>query len=431
MSILILRSASSPPLFPLSITAGSRLQSPGGRRFFFRGDTCWSLMANATLSEITAYLDDRKSKGFNFVLCSLIEAKFADNAPNNTDGVAPFSTPNDIRTPNDTYFDRCVDIAEMAAEHSIGLLITIAYAGYAAGDEGWYTSAIAPRTTTECGNYATYVANKFSALDNIVWSLWGDYHVAGGNTRYQAMANALRAVRSDWLTTAHCNPGESSTDALGSANWVDLNYLYDYDDAGDGSPSAVSVMESSLTEVTTRPAFWGESRYDNASPSPAATRLRSEMYWATLIAGNGFFYGCNPIWHCGAPQWGEPWSGDWLNDYKDREAASDVIHLKALCDTYDVGSLVYDSTDTVLTAGQGTGDSTAVCAINAAGTLAIAYTPTQKALTIDLTEFAGTITAQWFNPRTGAYSSAGSFSNSGSQAFTPASSGDWVLILEA
>jgi hypothetical protein len=42
---------------------------------------------------------------------------------------------------------------------------------------------------------------------------------------------------------------------------------------------------------------------------------------------------------------------------------------------------------------------------------------------------AGTITAKWFNPTTAAYTTIGSYSNTGTQNFKPPSSGDWVLLL--
>jgi hypothetical protein len=53
-----------------------------------------------------------------------------------------------------------------------------------------------------------------------------------------------------------------------------------------------------------------------------------------------------------------------------------------------------------------------------------------------MTTLRGTVTARWFDPTNGTYSSIGSFSNTGTQAFTTtgnnaAGDADWVLILEA
>jgi hypothetical protein len=70
------------------------------------------------------------------------------------------------------------------------------------------------------------------------------------------------------------------------------------------------------------------------------------------------------------------------------------------------------------------------------GSLVIVYTPTVRALTIDMTKLSGSVTARWFDPTNGTYTPVvGSpFANSGSRQFTPPGnnaegSGDWLLVL--
>ena len=70
------------------------------------------------------------------------------------------------------------------------------------------------------------------------------------------------------------------------------------------------------------------------------------------------------------------------------------------------------------------------------GHYAIAYFSLGSAstLTVALSGFAGTVTAKWFDPTNGAYTSIGTFPNSGSHNFTPrgknnAGDPDWVLLL--
>ena len=51
--------------------------------------------------------------------------------------------------------------------------------------------------------------------------------------------------------------------------------------------------------------------------------------------------------------------------------------------------------------------------------------------TVDLRQIAGgEAKAWWFNPRDGSAQLIGTFPTTGSQAFTPAASGDWVLVLD-
>src|SRR5262249_14457548 len=70
------------------------------------------------------------------------------------------------------------------------------------------------------------------------------------------------------------------------------------------------------------------------------------------------------------------------------------------------------------------------------GTLSLTYAPVATTLTVSLTNFAGTVTARWYDPSNGAFVAIGSYGNTGSQTFmTPGANQDgdtdWVLVLEA
>ena len=61
----------------------------------------------------------------------------------------------------------------------------------------------------------------------------------------------------------------------------------------------------------------------------------------------------------------------------------------------------------------------------------IAYLPTKRAFTVDLSKVAGTAAqAWWYNPRTGKSEAAGKFATKAKQQFTPPGEGDWVLVLD-
>jgi len=65
------------------------------------------------------------------------------------------------------------------------------------------------------------------------------------------------------------------------------------------------------------------------------------------------------------------------------------------------------------------------------GETVIAYLPTARSFTVDMTKISGkNAKAWWFNPRTGKSDAAGEFTTTGKKAFTPPSEGDWVLILD-
>ena len=113
--------------------------------------------------------------------------------------------------------------------------------------------------------------------------------------------------------------------------------------------------------------------------------------------------------------------------------------MKALFDSRRWYALVPDQSHTVVTNGFGTfGTSDYVTAARTAdGTLAIAYMPSSRTVTVDLSTLSGPATARWYDPADGKFRSiAGSpFANSGSMQFTPPGANgdgedDWVLMLE-
>jgi hypothetical protein len=69
--------------------------------------------------------------------------------------------------------------------------------------------------------------------------------------------------------------------------------------------------------------------------------------------------------------------------------------------------------------------------------LLIAYVPPAHtgSFNIDMTAMSNTVRARWFDPTSAAYTTIGTFSNSGTQAFTTpgnnsAGNADWALVLD-
>ena len=72
------------------------------------------------------------------------------------------------------------------------------------------------------------------------------------------------------------------------------------------------------------------------------------------------------------------------------------------------------------------------------GKLVMAYMPSTRTVTVDMTKLAGPVTARWYDPSNGVYTPirGSPFTNTGSRQFTPTGrnsdgDGDWVLVLEA
>jgi hypothetical protein len=72
------------------------------------------------------------------------------------------------------------------------------------------------------------------------------------------------------------------------------------------------------------------------------------------------------------------------------------------------------------------------------GSYALAYMPTAREITVNMTTLKAPAQARWFDPTNGTYTAipGGPFANTGTRQFTPPGKnhegdGDWVLLLEA
>jgi hypothetical protein len=175
------------------------------------------------------------------------------------------------------------------------------------------------------------------------------------------------------------------------------------------------------------PFFLIEARYENEQGAGELI-VRTQAYQAVLSGASGHLMGNTPMWN-----FGSGWQSA-LNS----GGASTLTRLRNLFDSLPWWTLQPDTGNTFLTAGAGTGGSRAVAAKAAA--FALLYTPSVRALTVNLGQLTGpTVRARWYDPTNGTYSAVpGSpfTAASGSQTFTPTGNnargfGDWVLVLES
>ena len=141
----------------------------------------------------------------------------------------------------------------------------------------------------------------------------------------------------------------------------------------------------------------------------------------------------------------------WLSSWRSKLDTPGVIQLsymKNLFATRKWYDLVPDQTHSVVTVGYGTPahfgtgsittDTYATAARASDGTLVIAYVPTIRTVTVDMSKLSGLARARWYDPTTGEYTdvTGAPFANTGSRQFTPPGNnhegdGDWVLVLDA
>jgi hypothetical protein len=413
--------------FPLRVAAGGRyLEDQAGNPFRVQGEAAWSLIANLTATEAETYLENRRLKGFNVVIANLIEHQFAANAPNNRANVPPFTTPGDLSTPNDAYFDFALSIVQKARGKGIAVFLAPAYLGYGGGSEGWF-SVMSANTPAQCLSYGRYVGAKFAAMDNVVWVQGGDYTPPSGSAGETCALQVMAGIKqgSSGLQTGHWSPGSTSFDEPNFASSMQVNSVYQY-------LTPQQLCRSAFARSPAVPAYLSESGYENETNQGSTPPTRKYQYWGQLTCIGGQVFGNRPIW-----LFASGWQAA-----MESQGSRDMVRLGQLFSALPWKDLLPSGLGgmrTLVTSGGGTagGQDYVAAAATPDGKALVAYVPptgtTARTFTVDLGATSTPVTAYWYNPTSGASVAIGTFPTGGLQQFsTPGDNGtgtnDWVLV---
>lgn len=210
-----------------------------------------------------------------------------------------------------------------------------------------------------------------------------------------------------------------------------LNTVYSYEKA------LFRPLRAEYRRRPTRPFVLLESVYENEHDSKPE-EIRRQAYWAMLGGACGQFFGNNPLWHFDGPGL-FPTKVSWP-EALDGTGSRDMARLRQVFAKLPWHELVAEQDHAIVTKGYGKDMATALTARTPDGKLAVTYVPSTgiqpRALTVDLGQFAGRVTAQWYNPTDGRFTaiSDAPLPNRATQTFrTPGDNGtktnDWLLIL--
>jgi hypothetical protein len=399
--------------YPIKVAPDHRhLVTRSGAPFLVQGDAAWSMISGLTNAEAELYLEDRRKKGFNSIIVNLIEHKF--RGPVDRYGQAPFLTPGDFSTPNEKYFEHADWVIHKAAEKGIQVFLAPIYLGYIGTEEGWVEEALS-NGPEKCRNWGRYVGKRYAGFDNIVWLIGGDRNPEKAREEVDAIVRGIQEFDSRHIFTAHCHPENSAIDQYKEEGWLDLNTTYTYN----------IVHRMLLRDYHREPAMpfvLIESTYEGEH-NASAVQIRRQAYWAILCGAAGQFLGNRPIWLFD-PGWEKA---------LDSTASLDMPRLEALVLSRPWFDLVPDDKHEVVV--DGLGEFRGLDYLSAArthnGATVIAYMPTPRTVTVDMTKIAGSAAAGWwFDPRSGKANSLGTFETRGKRQFTPPGEGDWVLVLD-
>lgn len=427
-------------LWPTSISGDSRrILDQNGDPWLCRGDAGWAGMGELTDADWVEYLDALAGFGFNAVLVSAIEGFYSSDPPNDAAGNNPYSSTMFQSSTNEAYWGHIDVKVRAAAARGITLVWAAAYIGF---NTDGLASQISAASNAQMEDYGEFIGARYANDPNILWMIGGDRTSVDATllARSDAMATGIKA-QSGQLMTAHQADGATADDVWGAYSWLDINCSYEVQQtpmAGSGS------APDAYADAPTRPTFHVEGLYEQERVSPyldpGARTLRYQAYAGVISGGCGHVFGNNPRWHFDAWTTAYTHSGDWRDSLDDPTGDLDAgtIHMGHWVDFFtaiDWSTLAPDTTDTFLTAGEGTGTTQAAAAFTT--DLAVVYTLSTSSITLDLTEISGasTVRVRRFDPTDGSYTTVGTYSTSGSQSFThPGNNAfghsDWVYLIE-
>jgi Protein of unknown function (DUF4038)/Putative collagen-binding domain of a collagenase len=397
--------------------------------FLIAGESPQAMIGNLSEADAELFFQNRKGHGFNTVWINLLCNEGTGCRPDGStfDGILPFTVPNDFSTPNEAYFARADRILRLAAQYGFLVMLNPAEA------IGWL-SVMQSNGVDKSRAYGQFLGRRYANFDNIVWLHGNDYNfeqlpTAEMDAVTTAVALGIKDFDNRHLQTVHLYFPVSSS--LEDANWaplIQLNAAYTYE---------LTYMEilKDYNRPDFLPTFMVEASYEFEQNRPEffpgiPQVLRRQEYWSNLSGATGQLYGNHYTWAF----------FDGWKDQLDTPGAVQMAYVTALFGPRAWYDLVPDQDHTVVTSGFGTfgSDDYVTAARTPDGKLVMAYVPSARTLTVDMSKLSGTVTAKWYDPTAGTFTdiSGSPFANAGSHNFTTPGNnsggdGDWVLVLEA
>jgi hypothetical protein len=442
---------------------GRYLEDKNGKPFLYLGCTAWELFHRLNREEATEYLENRAEKGFSVIQAVVLAENDGLRTPN-AYGEVPLIDLNPEK-PNEKYFEHVDFIVNKAEELGlyIGMLPTW-------GDKVPNENMAAGPIVFNVENarvYGEFIGKRYKEKP-VIWILGGDrnVHTEEVFNIWKAMAEGLRAGdEGKHLITMHPRGEKSSSEWFHNEDWFDFNayqsgHAYHFNKVYQYAEHNY-LLNPTKPFIDAEPAyediavkFWEFCDWSDPFRVPPAVLdenkliketthfkngyftgydARIHAYWNLLSGAAGYTYGNNAIWQM-FKKGGDiaiPCLYDW-RESMDRPGADDMRHVRKLFEARDFSKLIPDQS---IIYGYNPKDSTHIrAAVANDGSFLITYLSVGQTVKVVMKKIAGpTVKATWYDPREGAASPAGEYSNTGFVTFTPPTSGidnDWVLVLD-
>lgn len=431
----------------IEVAPGGRyLQYADGRPFFWLGDTAWLMFKRLTREEAEAYLEDRRSKGFNVIQAMVLHSADDVNAYGaaalvDDDPGRPRTTPGADLTKEGEYdfWDHVDWIVDKAAEKDL-------YVGMVAAWGSNVRSGKLDEDNVE--TYTRFLVERYGGRPNIVWITGGDTRGDRETAVWQRMGALFHELDSDSLVTFHPFGRTQSSTWFHQEPWLDFNMFqsghrrYDQDDTPEpkGEDNWRYVAEDRAKQPP-KPTIDGEPSYegipqglhDPAEPYWTDADARRYAWWSVFAGAAGHTYGHSAVMQMHKPDHGEGAYGvrETWEEAIDAPGAEQVQHLKSLMLSRSYFDRIPDQS---LIAGEN-GDRYDRVIATRGPNYAYLYTYSGRPFSVRLGGLpSAKVRASWYDPRTGSSQDVGEFDNVGERSFDPPGEpipgNDWVLVLE-
>lgn len=429
---------------PLNVSANHRYLEAGGKPFFWMGDTAWLLLSRLNREETERYLTTRKRQGFNVVQVMVLHTNKMTSrydAPALVDGDPgrPRTTPgkDPAKTGEYDYWDHLDWVVERAQAHGMYLALVPAW-----GDLAMQRQLNEANVET----YARFMAERYGKAPNIIWLNGGDTRSEMRNAVWDLLGITIKGIAPKQLMTFHPIGRTTSSWQWHQAPWLDFNMFqsghrsYAQEGANAIAEDNWRYVEQDLARTPPKPTIDGEPSYENIphglhekdQPRWQAADVRRYGWWGVMAGAFGHTYGENHVMQfflTGADTANFEPNLHW-DKAIEAPGANQMRHLRALIESRPMLERVPDQS---LIADNGVRYDRVMA--SRGKSYAFAYTYTGRPFTMKLGAISGAqVKAQWYSPRDGGFTPAGTFANRGEQRFDPpgeAKAGnDWVLVLD-
>jgi hypothetical protein len=423
-------SGSGVPAGPSFIKAasanGHHFVDAAGAPILVKGDTLWAAWVNLPTTDWETLCASRAGHGFNFIMVDLISCANQGGRDDTStyDGVVPFTGGN-LNTPNETYWSRIDTMLSIAESHGVTMgLYPMDY--YSMGSGQFFFG----KSTADCQAYGTFLGNRYKNRPNIVWVFGNDYQSESTtvDNQYDACLTGWKNAGDTHLVSMQGKFHMSlTTDWAFWAARADFNCVYTYE-------VQYHLCKVGYDYTPTMPAVMWEAAYigEAYTGGDVPLTVRKQIGWSLTQGSPGEVMGTQH-WRCNDTGWSTN-----LNE----TVMVGCTNMRSVFEAVAWWTLVPSTT--FITSGAGTrvvpaaesgvgspdwpaASDYASAAVSADGKLAMAYVPTQRAITVNTAVLGTSPVGTWIHPTTLATTAAGSLAGSN----TPPAAGDWLLKITA